>query len=198
MQNDIHKLKNKHVLVTGGAGFIGSNLCHYLVLNGVKVTCLDNLITGKLDNIKDLINQDGFTFLEGDITNIEDCNEACEKTDIILHQAALGSVPRSIENPINSNNVNINGFVNMLWAAKSNNIKRIIYAASSSTYGDSKAFPMSCKSPARFAAFGFKPSSEAIVAQRFATSLECCNKFCPYDERNFILPTIFISSGCKP
>ena len=79
--------------------------------------------------------------MEGDITNIEDCNKACEKIDIILHQAALGSVPRSIENPINTNNVNINGFVNMLWAAKANNIKRVIYAASSSTYGDSKALP---------------------------------------------------------
>ena len=141
MQNDIYKLKNKHILVTGGAGFIGSNLCHYLVSNNIKVTCLDNLITGKLDNIKDLIDQDGFTFVEGDITNIEDCNKVCEKIDVILHQAALGSVPRSIENPINTNNVNINGFVNVLWAAKANNIKRVIYAASSSTYGDSKALP---------------------------------------------------------
>ena len=97
MQNDIHKLKNKHVLVTGGAGFIGSNLCHYLVSNDVKVTCLDNLITGKLDNIKGLIDEDRFTFIEGDITNIEDCNKACEMVDVILHQAALGSVPRSIK-----------------------------------------------------------------------------------------------------
>ena len=141
MQNNLKELTNKHVLVTGGAGFIGSNLCAYLLQNNVKVTCLDNLITGKLENIEELISNANFKFMNGDITNINDCTNACKDIDIILHQAALGSVPRSIENPINTNNINISGFLNILWAAKASNIKRVVYAASSSTYGDSKKLP---------------------------------------------------------
>ena len=141
MQNNLKELTNKHVLVTGGAGFIGSNLCAYLLQNNVKVTCLDNLITGKLENIKELMSNANFKFMNGDITNINDCTNACKDIDIILHQAALGSVPRSIENPITTNNINISGFLNILWAAKANNIKRVVYAASSSTYGDSKKLP---------------------------------------------------------
>tara|TARA_Y100000813_G_scaffold64514_1_gene45395 strand:- start:2552 stop:3553 length:1002 start_codon:yes stop_codon:yes gene_type:complete len=141
MQNNLKELTNKHVLVTGGAGFIGSNLCAYLLQNNVKVTCLDNLITGKLENIEELMSNANFKFINGDITNLNDCTNACKDIDIILHQAALGSVPRSIENPINTNNINISGFLNILWAAKASNIKRVVYAASSSTYGDSKKLP---------------------------------------------------------
>ena len=141
MQNNLKELTNKHVLVTGGAGFIGSNLCVYLLQNNVKVTCLDNLITGKLENIEELMSNANFKFMNGDITNLNDCTNACKDIDIILHQAALGSVPRSIENPMNTNNINISGFLNILWAAKASNIKRVVYAASSSTYGDSKKLP---------------------------------------------------------
>ena len=141
MQNNLKELTNKHVLVTGGAGFIGSNLCAYLLQNNIKVTCLDNLITGKLENIEELMSNANFKFINGDITNLNDCKNACKDIDIILHQAALGSVPRSIENPINTNNINISGFLNILWAAKASNIKRVVYAASSSTYGDSKKLP---------------------------------------------------------
>ena len=141
MQNNLKELTNKHVLVTGGAGFIGSNLCAYLLQNNVKVTCLDNLITGKLENIEELMLNANFKFINGDITNLNDCTNACKDIDVILHQAALGSVPRSIENPINTNNINISGFLNILWAAKASNIKRVVYAASSSTYGDSKKLP---------------------------------------------------------
>ena len=141
MQNNLKELTKKHVLVTGGAGFIGSNLCAYLLQNNVKVTCLDNLITGKLENIEELMSNANFKFINGDITNLNDCTNACKDIDIILHQAALGSVPRSIENPINTNNINISGFLNILWAAKASNIKRVVYAASSSTYGDSKKLP---------------------------------------------------------
>ena len=134
-------LENKKILVTGGAGFIGSNLCEYLLQHNNKVTCLDNLITGKLENINPFIKDSNFRFIEGDITNLNDCNNACENIDVILHQAALGSVPRSIDNPIKTNEININGFLNILWAAKNNNINRVVYAASSSTYGDSKDLP---------------------------------------------------------
>ena len=134
-------LENKKILVTGGAGFIGSNLCEYLLQHNNKVTCLDNLITGKLENINPFIKDSNFKFIEGDITNLNDCNNACENVDFILHQAALGSVPRSIDNPIKTNEININGFLNILWAAKNNNINRVVYAASSSTYGDSKDLP---------------------------------------------------------
>ena len=134
-------LENKKILVTGGAGFIGSNLCEYLLQHNNKVTCLDNLITGKLENINPFIKDSNFKFIEGDITNLNDCNNACENIDVILHQAALGSVPRSIDNPIKTNEININGFLNILWAAKNKNINRVVYAASSSTYGDSKDLP---------------------------------------------------------
>lgn len=134
-------LENKTILVTGGAGFIGSNIIEYLLNKNNRIICLDNFITGKKENIENFLDNSHFKFIEGDITNSNDCNLACRGVDIILHQAALGSVPRSIENPIRTNEININGFLNILWSAKKNNIKRIVYAASSSTYGDSKKLP---------------------------------------------------------
>jgi UDP-N-acetylglucosamine 4-epimerase len=134
-------LQHKTVLVTGGAGFIGSNLCESLLQNGNKVRCLDNLSTGNIDNILDFQDHPDFTFLERDIRDFQACKSACTGVDVILHQAALGSVPRSIHDPITTNAVNIDGFLNMLHAAKETGIKRVVYAASSSTYGDSKVLP---------------------------------------------------------
>ncbi|MGO4921012.1 SDR family oxidoreductase [Maribacter spongiicola] len=132
---------NFHILVTGGAGFIGSNLCNALLQNGNQVTCLDNFATGKRENVAPLTDHPKFTLIEGDIRNLSDCQKACEGVDYILHQAALGSVPRSINDPITSNDVNVSGFLNMLVAARDAKVKRFIYAASSSTYGDSTNMP---------------------------------------------------------
>ncbi|WP_299164472.1 SDR family oxidoreductase [uncultured Eudoraea sp.] len=132
---------NLHILVTGGAGFIGSNLCEALLTKGNRVTCLDNFATGKRENIDHLHANSNFTLFEGDIRNLEDCHKACTGVDYVLHQAALGSVPRSINDPITSNDVNVSGFLNMLVAARDAKVKRFIYAASSSTYGDSENMP---------------------------------------------------------
>lgn len=134
-------LTNKKVLVTGGAGFIGSNLCDKLVAQNNEVVCLDNLLTGKKENIAHLLDNSNFSFIEGDIRNLDDCKKAVSGVDLVLHQAALGSVPRSIEDPLTTNEINISGFLNMLLAAKEEGIKRFVYAASSSTYGDSKELP---------------------------------------------------------
>lgn len=132
-------LTGKKILITGGAGFIGSNLADHFVKNN-HVIVLDNLATGHKKNISHLIGKENFEFIEGDIRNMETCLSV-SKVDIIFHQAALGSVPRSINDPITTNQVNIDGFLNMLTAAKENGVDRFIYAASSSTYGDSKALP---------------------------------------------------------
>lgn len=134
-------IENKNVLITGGAGFIGSNIAEKLLQQNNKIICLDNFSTGKKENIEHLIANKNFTLIEGDIRKIETCNRAAKGVDIILHQAALGSVPRSIKDPLTTNEVNITGFLNMLVAAKDNDIKRFVYAASSSTYGDSKQLP---------------------------------------------------------
>jgi len=136
-----NSLKNKTVLVTGGAGFIGSNLCEALLKIGSTVVCLDNFATGHKKNIAPFLTNHKFKLIEGDIRNLETCQEACKDVDFILHEAALGSVPRSIEDPITSNEVNVSGFLNMLVAARDNGIKRFVYAASSSTYGDSENLP---------------------------------------------------------
>ena len=132
---------NFHILVTGGAGFIGSNICESLLSNGNKVTCLDNFSTGKRENIQLLLLNSNFTLVEGDIRKLEDCLTACKDVDFVLHEAALGSVPRSINDPITSNDVNVSGFLNMLVAARDSKVKRFIFAASSSTYGDSESLP---------------------------------------------------------
>lgn len=138
-QADISQLR---FLITGGAGFIGSNLVEYLLKYGAgKVRVLDNLATGFAENLKNFEAAPNFEFQQGDIRKLEDCEKACEGMDIVLHQAALGSVPRSIKDPITSNEVNINGFLNMLVASKNKGVKRFVYAASSSTYGDSKSLP---------------------------------------------------------
>ena len=135
------KLENKKILVTGGAGFIGSNLVEKLLELGTIVTVLDNFSTGYKHNIEPFFNNKNFTLIEGDIRDLETCKKACKYQDYILHEAALGSVPRSINDPITSNEVNVNGFLNILISAKDAGVKRVIYAASSSTYGDSKSIP---------------------------------------------------------
>ncbi len=134
-------LSNKKILVTGGAGFIGSNLCEELLERENKVVCLDNFATGKRENLSFVINNPNFTLIEGDIRDLDDCLRATKDVDYVLHQAALGSVPRSIKDPITTNDVNVSGFLNMLVASRDNGVKRFVYAASSSTYGDSEALP---------------------------------------------------------
>lgn len=129
------------VLITGGAGFIGSNLCEYFVNSGYDVVCLDNLSTGFRHNIELLMEKPNFRFIEGDIRDLDTCREAVRGCDVVLHEAALGSVPRSIKDPINTNANNVTGFLNMLVAARDEKVKRFVYAASSSTYGDSKELP---------------------------------------------------------
>ncbi|SFV52712.1 UDP-glucose 4-epimerase [hydrothermal vent metagenome] len=141
------KTEQKCWLVTGNAGFIGSNLSEFLLKHGQKVVGLDNFSTGYQHNIDDVLASVGeaaarnFTFIEGDIANMQTCQQACEGVDIVLHQAALGSVPRSIDDPVTSNRSNVTGFLNMITAAKDAGIKRFVYASSSSVYGDSQELP---------------------------------------------------------
>ncbi|MNF77845.1 UDP-glucose 4-epimerase [compost metagenome] len=129
------------ILITGGAGFIGSNLTEYFLNKGYKIICLDNFSTGHKHNLKNCLNNPNFTLIEGDIRNFSDCQKAVENVDYVLHQAALGSVPRSINDPITTNDVNVSGFLNMLVASRDAKVKRFVYAASSSTYGDSQGLP---------------------------------------------------------
>lgn len=137
----INNLKPSQILITGGAGFIGSNLCEAVIRLGHKVVCFDNFSTGKIENIEEIISHPNFRLITGDIRNLEQCIDATQGIDFILHEAALGSVPRSINDPITTNDVNIGGFLNMLIAARDAKVKRFIYAASSSTYGDSESLP---------------------------------------------------------
>jgi UDP-N-acetylglucosamine 4-epimerase len=134
-------LKNSRILVTGGAGFIGSALVEALLSADNEVVCLDNFATGKHENLADFIENKSFKFIEGDIRNMDDCRKAVEGVQYVLHQAALGSVPRSVKDPITSNEVNINGFLNMITAARDAGVKRFVYASSSSVYGDHPALP---------------------------------------------------------
>lgn len=138
MNNEIYTTK---ILVTGGAGFIGSNLCERLLNQGNQVVCLDNFSTGYRNNIEDFSHNQNFKLIEGDIRSLSDCKNAVTGIDFVLHHAALGSVPRSINDPITTNDVNIGGFLNMLVASRDAKVKRFIYAASSSTYGDSASLP---------------------------------------------------------
>ena len=131
----------KNILITGGAGFIGSNLCEALLNQDNKVVCLDNFATGKRENIEEFLVNPNFVLMEGDIRNLDKCLKATKDVDFVLHQAALGSVPRSVKDPIKTNDVNITGFLNMLIAARDNKVKRFVYAASSSSYGDSESMP---------------------------------------------------------
>lgn len=132
---------NKKVLVTGGAGFIGSNLIEALLLQDNEVVCLDNLITGRRENLDPFLSNPNFTFIEGDIRDTDTCLKATQGVDVILHQAALGSVPRSIDQPFNSHDHNVSGFLRILDAARANGVKRIVYASSSSVYGDHPVLP---------------------------------------------------------
>jgi len=134
-------VKNKKVLVTGGAGFIGSNLIDSFLSCGNQVVCLDNFSTGKRENLKDYMNNPDFRLIEGDIRDYDVCKAAVDGVDIVFHEAALGSVPRSIKDPVTSTDVNIGGFVKMLFASKEAGVKRFVYAASSSTYGDHPGLP---------------------------------------------------------
>ena len=134
-------ITGKRVLITGGAGFIGSSLCHDLLERDNEVVCLDNFATGKKENIKDLKGNPHFKLIEGDIRDTEVCKRAVKGVDVVLHQAALGSVPRSIADPATTNAVNINGFLNMIIATRDAGIKRFVYASSSSVYGDSTELP---------------------------------------------------------
>ena len=129
------------ILITGGAGFIGTNLCEYFLSKGYFVVCFDNFATGNKHNIAEFLVHENFKLIEGDIRNLEQCKNAVIGVDYVLHQAALGSVPRSINDPITSNEVNVSGFLNMLVASRDAGVQRFIYAASSSTYGDSASLP---------------------------------------------------------
>lgn len=138
---EYQRIKNTTVLITGGAGFIGSNLCEDLLKYNNEVICLDNFATGRIENLKELLYHPKFKLVVGDIRNLDDCNKAMEGVNIVLQQAALGSVPRSLNDPITSNAVNISGFLNVLVAARDAKVQRVVYAASSSTYGDSPHLP---------------------------------------------------------
>lgn len=134
-------ISNQKVLITGGAGFIGSNLCESLIALNNQVVCLDNFSTGKMKNIESLLSNSKFQLITGDIRDLNTCKKAVEGVGYVLHEAALGSVPRSINDPVTTNDVNISGFLNMLVAASDARVKRFVYAASSSTYGDSDVLP---------------------------------------------------------
>ncbi|MCB0509641.1 MAG: NAD-dependent epimerase/dehydratase family protein, partial [Bacteroidetes bacterium] len=143
-ENKYHEIdiENKNFLITGGAGFIGSHIVAYLMKhNAGKVRVLDNLITGNYMNIQQWESHPNFEFIEGDITDTATCLHACAGIDYLSHQAALGSVPRSIKDPVRSNAINVDGFLNMMIAAKESKIKKVVYASSSSVYGSEASLP---------------------------------------------------------
>ena len=172
MSNQFHTkdLSKSNFLITGGAGFIGSHIAEYLLQNKAKkVRVLDNLANGKQSNLDVLRQYNAFEFIEGDIRNVETCQQACSEMDYVSHQAALGSVPRSIKEPVYFNEVNVGGFVNMLKASVDNNIKQFVYASSSSVYGDEPTLPKiesrigNCLSP-----YAATKKTNELYAQIFA------------------------------
>lgn len=138
---DLKFEKNETFLVTGGAGFIGSNLCEAILNMGCKVKCLDNLSTGKQENVDLFLEHPFYTFIKGDITDLDTCMDACEDVDYVLNQAAWGSVPKSIEMPLCYEKINIQGTLNMMEAARKKGVKKFVYASSSSVYGDDPTLP---------------------------------------------------------
>lgn len=138
---DLKFEKDSVFLVTGGAGFIGSNLCEALTDMGYQVRCLDNLSTGKQENVDLFLDRENYTFIKGDIRDLDTCMKACEGVDYVLNQAAWGSVPRSIEMPLLYEEINIRGTLNMMEAARQNKVKKFVYASSSSVYGDHPVLP---------------------------------------------------------
>jgi len=164
-------LRNRSVLVTGGAGFIGSNLIESLLAYGNKVVCLDNFATGKRENLKGFIDNPDFRLIEGDIRNYNDCINAVKGVEFVFHQAALGSVPRSIKDPVTSTDVNIGGFVRMLFASKESGIRRFMYAASSSTYGDHLDLPkVEDRIGSPLSPYGITKYVDELFAANFARS----------------------------
>jgi len=164
-------LRNRNVLVTGGAGFIGSNLIESLLAYGNKVVCLDNFATGKRENLKEFIDNPDFRLIEGDIRNYNDCINAVKGVEFVFHQAALGSVPRSIKDPVTSTDVNIGGFVKMLFASKESGIRRFMYAASSSTYGDHPDLPkVEDRIGSPLSPYGITKYVDELFAANFARS----------------------------
>jgi UDP-N-acetylglucosamine 4-epimerase len=165
------KVSNSKVLVTGGAGFIGSNLVESFLNAGNSVVCLDNFSTGKRENLVTFHNNPDFKLIEGDIRNYSDCEKAVEGIDFVFHQAALGSVPRSIKDPVSSTDVNIGGFVKMLFASKEAKVKRFMYAASSSTYGDHPDLPkVEDKIGKPMSPYGITKYVDELFAENFASS----------------------------
>ncbi len=162
-------LKGKKVLITGGAGFIGSNLVESMLNTGNYVICLDNFSTGKRENIRDFMDNPNFRLIVGDIRNYTDCENAVQGVDFVFHQAALGSVPRSIKDPVSSTDVNIGGFVKMLFASKEAKVRRFIYAASSSTYGDHPDLPkVEDKIGKPLSPYGITKFADELFAENFS------------------------------
>lgn len=164
-------LVGKKSLVTGGAGFIGSHIVRYILSNGGFVRVLDNLLTGNYKNIEEHASHPNFEFIEGDITDLETCQKQCQGIDYVCHQAALGSVPRSLLFPEKTNEINVSGFINMLIAAKENQVKRFVYASSSSVYGDEYSLPkMEAKIGAPLSPYAVSKYANELYANVFAKS----------------------------
>lgn len=163
-------MKDSVVLVTGGAGFIGSNLCEALLQQNNRVRCLDNFSTGFRKNIEPFLANKNFTLIEGDVRNRADCEKAVQGVDYVLHQAALGSVPRSIQDPATTNDVNVGGFVNMLFAAKEAGVQRFVYASSSSVYGDSAELPkVEERTGKPLSPYAISKQTDEMYAKNFST-----------------------------